>query len=143
MIRKLLCAIDGSAASSKAADVAVELARQFGASLVFLTVEHASRADVAQSPFWDSQIIGAADAQTHRVLGQALARAQAGGVDSAECATTQGTNIAAAICSYAEHLEADLIVVGSVGLTGLARLVLGSVAQDVAAKAYCPVTIVR
>ena len=102
-----------------------------------------SRADVAQSPFWDSQIIGAADAQTHRVLGQALARAQAGGFDSAECATTQGTDIAAAICGYAEHLEADLIVVGSVGLTGLARLVLGSVAQDVAAKAYCPVTIVR
>jgi nucleotide-binding universal stress UspA family protein len=39
--------------------------------------------------------------------------------------------------------DADLLVVGSHGRTGLARLLLGSVASHVAAQAPCSVVIVR
>jgi nucleotide-binding universal stress UspA family protein len=48
-----------------------------------------------------------------------------------------------AILDEAESWDADLIVVGSHGRTGLKRLVLGSVAAAVVAHAHCSVEVVR
>ena len=48
-----------------------------------------------------------------------------------------------AIVDAAEEWQADLIVVGSHGRTGLKRLMLGSVAQSVVAHAHCSVEVVR
>jgi nucleotide-binding universal stress UspA family protein len=47
------------------------------------------------------------------------------------------------ILRVAQELPADLIVLGSHGRTGLARLLMGSVAELVARKASCPVLIVK
>lgn len=47
------------------------------------------------------------------------------------------------IAQLASDLEADLVVVGSHGRTGLARLLLGSVAHGVVSLAPCPVLVVR
>ena len=143
MIRKILCATDGSAASGKAVDTAVDLASQLGAALTFITVERVSSQTAANSAFWDSQVLDAAAAQTHRDLSSAESKARQAGLSQVQCVTTQGVNIAAAIIDYAEKNAFDHIVTGSVGRTGLARLMLGSVAADVVAKAHCPVTVVR
>jgi nucleotide-binding universal stress UspA family protein len=48
-----------------------------------------------------------------------------------------------AIVDAADEWQADLIVVGSHGRTGLTRLVMGSVAQAVVAHAHCSVEVVR
>ena len=48
-----------------------------------------------------------------------------------------------AIVDEASEWGADLIVVGSHGLTGLARWLLGSVAQAIVAHAPCSVEVVR
>jgi nucleotide-binding universal stress UspA family protein len=47
------------------------------------------------------------------------------------------------ILRTAAKLPADLIVLGSHGRTGLARLLLGSVAEQVVRKATCPVLVVK
>lgn len=47
------------------------------------------------------------------------------------------------IMQMASNLRADLVVVGTVGRTGLARLALGSVAEQVVRHAGCPVLVVR
>lgn len=47
------------------------------------------------------------------------------------------------ILAEAEAFDADLIVLGSQGLTGIKRLMLGSVAAHVASHARCSVEIVR
>ena len=47
------------------------------------------------------------------------------------------------IAQLAADLEADLVVVGTQGRTGLARLLLGSVAHAVVTLAPCPVLVVR
>ncbi|MBX9963420.1 MAG: universal stress protein [Burkholderiales bacterium] len=143
MIRKILCATDGSIASAKAVDVAVDLASQLGAALAFVTVERVTAETAANSAFWDSQVLDAAAAQTHRDLSAAQAKARAAGLTQVQCVTTQGGNVAAALIDYAEKHGFDHIVTGSLGRTGLARLMLGSVAADVVAKAHCPVTVVR
>jgi nucleotide-binding universal stress UspA family protein len=43
----------------------------------------------------------------------------------------------------AGDVEADLIVMGTHGLTGLRWLLMGSVAESVVAKAACPVLVVK
>jgi nucleotide-binding universal stress UspA family protein len=48
-----------------------------------------------------------------------------------------------AILDEAERLLADLIVMGTRGLTGLEHLVLGSTAERVIRLARCPVMTVR
>jgi nucleotide-binding universal stress UspA family protein len=47
-----------------------------------------------------------------------------------------------AICAYAQRVRADLIVMGTHGRTGVRRLLLGSVAEQVLHKAGCPVLVV-
>ena len=44
---------------------------------------------------------------------------------------------------YAEDLNAELIIIGSHGRTGITRLVLGSVAERVTRLAHCPVLVVK
>lgn len=47
------------------------------------------------------------------------------------------------IMQMASNLRADLVVVGTAGRTGAARLALGSVAEQVVRHAGCPVLVVR
>ena len=52
-------------------------------------------------------------------------------------------NAYSSIVARAEECRADLLVVGSHGATGLARVLLGSVADKVIRYAHCPVLIAR
>lgn len=49
----------------------------------------------------------------------------------------------AAIVSCAERISANLIVIGSHGRTGIKRMLLGSVAEQVVRYAHCPVLVAR
>lgn len=53
------------------------------------------------------------------------------------------TVIDRAICQMAEQLDADLIVMGTHGRTGLAHVFLGSVAERTLRRAPCPVLTVH
>jgi nucleotide-binding universal stress UspA family protein len=50
---------------------------------------------------------------------------------------------ASEILRVADELQADLIVIGTHGRTGLGRLLMGSVAEQVVRKAVCPVLTVK
>ena len=47
------------------------------------------------------------------------------------------------ILRYAKEQDINLIVLGTLGRTGLSHLLLGSVAENVVRKAHCPVLIVH
>ncbi len=47
------------------------------------------------------------------------------------------------ICEYAERTDAELIIIGSHGRTGLKRIMMGSVAETVVRHAPCSVMVVR
>lgn len=55
----------------------------------------------------------------------------------------ESDDTAQAICQAAERLDVDLICLGTHGRSGLARAVLGSVAQKVLAHSARPITLVR
>ena len=52
-------------------------------------------------------------------------------------------NAAREIVQLASDLSADLVVVGTHGRTGIMKLLLGSVAQNVVTNASCPVLVVK
>ncbi len=54
----------------------------------------------------------------------------------------EDASVAGAICQMAGKLEADLIVMGTHGRTGIAHVFLGSVAERTLRQAPCPVLIV-
>ena len=47
------------------------------------------------------------------------------------------------ILGFADEVDADLIVIGSHGRTGISRLLLGSVAEAVVRRANCPVLTIK
>jgi nucleotide-binding universal stress UspA family protein len=84
---------------------------------------------------------------TDRAQAEDLARrggklARAEGVDEVELRADAG-GPADVLLGVASELDADLIVVGSRGLTSPARFVLGSVAGSIAHHAPCDVLIVQ
>jgi len=52
-------------------------------------------------------------------------------------------DVATEILRLAQETGSDLIVMGTHGRTGLARLLMGSVAEQVVRKAPCPVLTVK
>jgi len=62
---------------------------------------------------------------------------------SSQVEIVEHANVATAICQAAERLGADLICIGSHGRSGLSKVILGSVAQDVMARSQRPVLVIR
>lgn len=142
-MKKILCATDGSHSAQKAVDFAIELAKQTSSELTFIHVVMPEGEDISHTYFWDSNMIKAANEQIQRELHEAMEMAHQRDLEPVFCTTIPGHNIAKAIIDYAEKNDHDHVVTGSVGRTGVAKALLGSIAEQVISKAHCPVTVVR
>lgn len=138
--QKILCATDGSAPSEKAVIHAIHWATQLGQPLAFITVT-----DGAEPKYivWDEAKIASGDLPVDKPLVLALERALKGGLKHVTCVRAMSAGIAEAVVTYAEKNGYHHIIAGSIGRTGTARLLIGSVAEDIVTRAHCPVTIVR
>ena len=138
--QKILCATDGSPVSEKAVGHAIAWASQLNQALAFITVT-----DGAELKYivWDEAKIAANDLPVDKPLLVALQRALKDGLQHVTCIRAASSDIAQAVVTYAEKNGYHHIIAGSVGRTGLARHVVGSVAGDIVTRAHCPVTIVR
>ena len=137
MTKKVLCAVDDSEHSKIAVAVAGELAKATGAELTILAVNALTgipRGGMAYA--WE-------DSDLKRILDSASAIAKKAGVSDPKTASVNSRDAARSIVVYAEDNDIDHIVVGTGGKGGVARLVLGSVSQDVIARAHCLVTVAR
>ncbi len=140
---KILVAIDFSAPSDDALGAAVALSQQSRASLHLLHVMplQASATSVVPVMFAAEQITESiASAQAR--LEEARARVQAVGHQRVESTLVHG-DPATEIVASAQQAGADLIIVGSHGRTGIARALMGSVAELVVRRASCPVLVWR
>lgn len=147
MFKRILAAIDGSEHSTKAAAVAVELARTYGADLTLLHVtrkldlpdqlkgylksEHLSRDDLP-----------ALDEATKRVIDDVRIKAEGQGLKKIKTIFREGKP-ARSIVEYAHSAGIDAIVMGSRGLSEFESAFLGSVSHKVASLAHCTVMIVK
>ena len=146
--RKILVAIDGSKASSHAAEHAINLSQRYKASLIILHVLHLNTLRQISSSFITAPTFGLEEAQELIATAKKWTeninkKAKTKGLVSKTKIIKEATSIVGSIVEFAEDEGVDLIVVGTRGKTGFSRLLLGSVAQGVLAYAHCPVLAVR
>ena len=138
---RLLCATDGSPVSEKAVGYTIGLALQTGQSVTILLVADGSME--TQPQVWDEAKVKAGDLPPDKELLSALQVALHQDLLRIRLVRAFGSDPAETIVAYAERNGYRHIIVGSSGLTGARRMLLGSVAADVVTRAHCPVTIVR
>jgi len=146
MFKNILLATDGSAASDHAAKLAVGMAAVQGATLTALYVSD-------PYPYLGVGEVNPMGYQAYSAAAQQLA-AQAHAKVEALCKEqnpplplqvrlVEDVAAASGIVESAKELGCDLIVMGSHGRTGIARLMLGSVANKVVAESSIPVLVTR
>jgi len=140
--KKILIATDGSENAEKAAAYGIDVAQATGAKVYALYVISTEHAGTART------VMGWTDAFEEYL-------ANKGGVATGyvqnlakECGLTvepvylRGSP-AEKILEYAEGNDIDLIVMGTQGLTGVKRFLIGSVAENVLRHSKVPVMIIR
>jgi nucleotide-binding universal stress UspA family protein len=138
-LKRILVPHDFSDTSAAATSYAVELARSFGAQLVFLYVGDSSKTEL------EGEIPLASDGAVVEAVRNRLVKTLAP-VDqvtlSPEFFARAGTP-ANEIVRFAREHDIDLIVMGTHGRGFVGHVVMGSVAEKVVRTAPCPVLTVR
>jgi nucleotide-binding universal stress UspA family protein len=144
MSRRILHPSDFSRASGTAFKKAVELAKSDRAELMLVHVMSPIAPIAGEgyvSPKMYEDIAASSRAWAQKQLDRLLAKAKTAGV-RAKSYVLEGV-AHDQIARIARSRHADLIVMGTHGRSGLAKLFLGSVAGRVVAAAPCPVLTVR
>lgn len=141
MASSIVVGTDGSEHAERALDEAISISLRDGAALHIVAAfpdPAVIREQITSSAKTDSvNLAEVADS----VLTRAARRAQDKGVTAQT--HSRESDPATAILEVADAQNADLIVVGSRGLSGIQRFLLGSVSSKVSAHARCNVMIVR
>jgi nucleotide-binding universal stress UspA family protein len=142
-IETILVPIDFSEHASRALDYAIELAEHFGAELHLLHSYplHPSMASAAYGEYVPADLDGAFREAANEQLRACAEKVAARGLHVETNATP--VPAADAISAHAEKVQADLIVMGTRGLTGLKHVLLGSVAERTVRMAPCPVVTLK
>lgn len=135
---------DGSVTAERAVRGAAEFAREHNARLVIVTAykPHGDELAVQHGIPEDIRWALTDQHQAEELAARGRKLATTIGVDRTSTRAVAGSP-ADVLLDAAETFGADLIVVGSKGLTGAAGIVLGSVASSIAHHAPCDVMIVR
>jgi nucleotide-binding universal stress UspA family protein len=145
MLNRILVPLDGSRLAERALEPAATLARYYGAELLLVRVPEMTRifvaAEFGYGVLYPSQALEAAREEAADYLRSVQAGSAVAGV-RARSEVAEG-DVAGAIVDLAGREGADLIVMSSHGYSGLARWLLGSVAERVLRAAPCPVWVVR
>ena len=143
---KILVAFDGSPDSLKAVRRAGVLAGEFNAELVLVhvySIPALAYGGPGPMPLVDFKSLeDSARSKAREMLDQAEKVCGEGGVKP-RTELLEAASVVQAIVELAENERADLIVMGTRGMTGFKKLLLGSVSDGVVTHAHCSVLVVR
>ena len=138
----LLVPTDFSEYANYALDYAIELAQKLQARLTILHVAETTSMEVAESATPRSPVDEQEqEARVEQGLATSLKRVRDAGLEGATI-VVHGVPFQL-IIDTAESADVDLIVMGTHGRTGLAHVLMGSVAERVVRLAPCPVLVTR
>ncbi len=132
--KRILVAVDGSENSTRATAAAVPIAEKYGAEILVLNVILGRAYD---------QFKTVAEKKAREIVDREVELARSRGVKARWEVLPSAESIVGQIVDYADREKADLIVMGSRGLGGFKRMVIGSVSSGVVTHARCPVLVVR
>ncbi|MBV9454148.1 MAG: universal stress protein [Rubrobacter sp.] len=146
---KILLATDGSEEATLAAEVTAEIAVKTGSEL------HVVYSRLNKVPHFPGYYLGpevvegaqqkeqkVRDREANKLLASQVEIAEAAGISAAQAYLRIGRP-EVEITALAEEVRAGLIVIGSRGLSGVRRALMGSVSDSVVRHAHCPVLVVR
>jgi nucleotide-binding universal stress UspA family protein len=139
---RIVVGTDGSGRASAAVEESLALAKAYGATVHAVTaVGHTVAAGFADSRAAQFQV-NETRTQVEQIEKNLKARAEGQGVQL-EFHTPGAADPADAILEIAKAVDADLVVVGNRGMTGMKRFVLGSVPNKISHQCPCSVLIVN
>ena len=144
-VRSILLPTDFSECARRAVPVAAEFARLLGAGVVCLHVVESVVPPVGWTPVGEPLPVADFGAQ----LDEAATREMPAFTGGEEFAGLEVEDViahgepAAEIVRVAEERGVGLIVISSLGRTGLGRILFGSTAESVVRHARCPVLVVK
>jgi nucleotide-binding universal stress UspA family protein len=147
-IKKILLAIDKSGYKDKAMSYASTLAKSLGAEITVIHVIEPSSTIATGGLMRSAAMMAQNDYQealkkdADKLLKEIVQLGKEEGV-TVHGEVLAGSSVKQTILDYAKNKKVDLIIVGTKGMTGIARFLMGSVASDVIAHAHCPVLAVR
>jgi nucleotide-binding universal stress UspA family protein len=143
---KILLASDGSKDAELAATTALDLVKTTGSELHVVSV---FPGPAYVHPYYETHFPQAAERLRHEarsgrqeVLDERVERIREAGGSVAQTHIREGET-AAEIVTLAEELEVGLIAIGSRGIGGVRRMLMGNVSDSVVRHAHCPVMVVR
>ena len=146
MFGRIVVGTDGSDTAGEAVRQATELAKLSGARLDVVSAyepvpQQRIKSEAREAP-GDVQYEISPREDVNLILDNAGSSARKEGVEEVHTHAREG-DPADAILDVAEHIDADLIVVGNKGMRGTKRFLLGSVPNKVSHHAPCSVMIIR
>lgn len=142
MIKHIMVPYDQSEQAEKAVGIASDLAKRYGAkvTVVACIVPQVPMDPSYAASYAETLVLMRRNAEgALEKLGSKLAGQQV----QAETKVLEGVSITDELVSFADSHQVDLIVMGSRGLGGFKKLLLGSVASGVSQHSKCPVMIVK
>jgi nucleotide-binding universal stress UspA family protein len=145
MYQRILVPVDGSDTSARALQEAVKLANGKAKLRLVYVLEDAYPLDAEAFSYIDTEALHEAARHTgERILAQAAGSVrQSGAAVETSLLEAGGQRIASVIDAAAKSWQAELIVLGTHGRSGLSRLLLGSVAEGVVRGTTIPVLLIR
>ena len=144
MFKHILVPVDGSPTSQLAIDKTIGLARAFGSRVtaIFVLDPYPFTGVGTDFAYGQADYFSAATAEANKAMDEAKAAFKDAGIN-AESSIVESHAPWRGVVETADALQADLIVMGSHGRSGLEKLVLGSVTQAVLSHTKVAVLVVR
>lgn len=140
--RKILIATDGSEAAENAADFGIEIAGLSRAKVYAVYVIDITPFDsILMDETWTKDMYEQFEKTGREATSYVEENAKAAGME-AESILLKG-NPAKEILNFAEKQKVDIIVVGSLGKSGVQSFLLGNVSEKVLRNSKIPVLVVR
>ena len=139
--RNIVIATDGSENNKKAISYGIGIARLSGATVHTLyVVDTSTFSSIPMDGGWE-EMYEVLRKEGERAVSKVKKLGEASGVNVRD--TVLEGHPSSEIITFAENNNVDLIVVGTLGKTGLDRFLMGSVAEKVMRSSKIPVLIVR
>jgi nucleotide-binding universal stress UspA family protein len=143
-LKTVLVPLDGSDFSFKAAKYAIKIATMGNADIICLhSIVNLPYTEYATAGFVINQYIEDMKKQAGEWYNKVNSMAEKVGIKVTGETIIDVMSVADSIIGYAEKNNIDLIVMGTKGMTGIKKFMLGSVASGVISHARCPVLVVR
>lgn len=139
LFKKILIATDGSKRTQSAVETGLEIARQHNSKVYAVyVVDTVTFTSIPMDVTWENMYQLLKD-EGEDAVGRV--KDAASGIDI-ETKVLEG-NPAVEITKFAKDNDLNLIIVGTLGKSGIDRILLGSVAEKIVRIAPCPVLVIK